>query len=523
MKHLTSYLPLLLALLLLQACKAPATMQQPTAPAATEVQDETPFALAGVLQSGMVIQQDKPFRLWGTAPAGSSLRIQASWHPQAVQAQASDSGSWMAEIPVPAATPGNFDAHTIHIVREGDALTLTDLLIGEVWLCSGQSNMDMEMKAKPPWLEGVLNFEEEIAAANHPAMRYINIQKGFTKTPQPDAKGTWQPVTPQTAGDLSGVAYYYGRQLLQELQVPVGLVVSSFGGSAAQAWTSREALSADPYVKQRYLDPYDQSTQPTESLDSIQTLEKLFEVLARPTLLYNAMIHPLTPLSIRGFLWYQGESNKLDGADYTPLSAAQIRGWRKAFGQGELPFYFVQMTPYNWEETDSTATYYARLREAQEAILAEVPNTGMAVTMNVGEIDNIHPRDKKSVGERLARLALHHTYNQKGVQHLGPVYESFTVKGAVVQLRFKPESIGSGLTTSDGKPPRHFYLAGEDRIFYPAKATIVGNEVRLESDKVKKPVAIRYAFTNYPLTNFGNKDGLPAQPFRTDRWEEPKP
>ncbi|AHM62237.1 sialate O-acetylesterase [Flammeovirgaceae bacterium 311] len=520
MNYMKVFFLILLNVSLLQAAAGqstgygiPDSLRQPK-------QEAHSFTLANVLQSHMVIQQAKPLKLWGTAPAGAPIHLQADWQKEPATARADANGKWMSQLPVPAATPGNFEAHSISVIHGEDTLTLTDILIGEVWLCSGQSNMDMEMKANPPWLEGVIDFEKEIAAADHPSIRFINIEKKFTKAPQDEAKGSWQVVSPQTAGQLSGVAYYFGRELLQNLELPVGLVVSSFGGSAAQAWTSRDALAADPLVKKHYLDPYDNSPQAKESLDSIKTLEKLFEVLARPALLYNAMIHPLRNLSVKGFLWYQGEANKKDGSMYTNLQAALIRGWRKDFGQGLLPFYYVQMTPYNWEENDSTATYYARLREAQEAVMQQVENTGMAVTMDIGEPDNIHPRNKRDVGIRLSRLALHHTYGHQDLAYQGPRFTKFTVKESTVRLEFNPESIGSGLSTTDQQAPRHFYLAGKEGVFYPAEARIVNDQVWLHSAKVKKPVAVRYAFTNYPITNFGNKEGLPAMPFRTDQWKE---
>ncbi|MBC3541067.1 sialate O-acetylesterase [Rufibacter sp. H-1] len=477
------------------------------------------FSLAAILQSNMVIQQAKPFSLWGTAPVGDTISLAGDWTKTNVSVVADATGHWKGQLPVPAAKPHDFTPHTITIIHRGRRVELSNVLIGEVWVCSGQSNMDMEMKPALPWLRGVLNHEQEIAGANHPEIRFINIENSFKKTPQENAKGTWIICSPATAGDLSGVAYYYGRELLQKLKVPVGLVVSSVGGSACQAWTSREALEADAAVKAKYLTPYLESPQAQESLDSVKTLEKLFEVLARPTLLYNAMIYPLRQLSIKGFLWYQGESNKNDGSAYTRLCTAMLQGWRKDFNQGDLPFYYVQVTPYNWEENDSTATYYARFREAQEAML-QVKNTGMAVTMNIGEVKDIHPRNKKDVGLRLARIALAKTYGQSKTVNMGPKLKSFTRSGATVKVTFKPESLGAGITTTDGQAPRHFYVAGKDQVFHPAEAKIIRNEVWLTSDKVKEPVAVRYAFTNYPITNLANNDGLPAMPFRTDTWDK---
>ncbi|MDO7875862.1 sialate O-acetylesterase [Hymenobacter sp. ASUV-10] len=476
------------------------------------------FQLASILQSDMVVQQAKSLALWGMAPAGDTVVLAADWRQAPVRVVADAGGAWKGSLPVPAARPRDFAPHTLTVSCRREKTTLTNVLIGEVWVCSGQSNMDMELKPALPWLRGVVDYEKEISAADYPAIRLINIENSFKKTPQPNAKGTWLVCSPQTAGDFSGVAYFYGRELLRELQVPVGLVVASMGGSACQAWASREALAADLRVKARYLTPYDQSPQARESLDSVKTLEKLFEVLARPTLLYNAMIHPLKSLSIKGFLWYQGEANKKDGRDYTALCTALLQGWRRDFNQGELPFYYVQMTPYNWEEKDSTATYYARLREAQAAML-RVRNTGMAVTMDVGEPDNIHPRNKQAVGQRLARLALARTYGHAKVLDTGPQLKRYVVRGRQVEVHFAPKSLGGGLTTNDGRPPRHFYLAGPDQVFYPATATIVQQHLVLTSSQVPKPVAVRYAFTNYPVTNLANQLGLPAEPFRTDTWE----
>ena len=478
------------------------------------------FAINSVLQSSMVIQQGQPLLLWGTGQPDQNIEIQADWDSEIVTVKVGPDGKWSGEIMVPEATPGNFTKYNLQITHGSEKINLSDLLIGEVWLCSGQSNMDMQMEADLPWLEGVIDYENEIAAADYPEIRFINIEKKFTKEPIQEAKGTWQQVSPQTAGKLSGVAYYFGRELHQSLQVPIGLVISSFGGSAAQAWTSRESLGSHSDLKTSYLDPYDNSNKPKESLDSVGTLEEMFEILTRPTLLYNAMISPIKNLSVKGFLWYQGESNKLDGPLYTQLSAAMIEGWRKEFPGEQHPFYFVQMPAYNWEENDSTATYYALFREAQEAILETVANTGMIGTMDIGEVDNIHPRNKKDVGVRLSKLALNQTYNFKEIVYLGPRFSSYQVKGNTLMVEFERESIGGGLTTSDGGSPKHFYVAGEDRVFFPAEAKIVNHQVLLKSDQVKSPIAVRYAFTNYPISNFQNEEGLPAFPFRSDQWAE---
>jgi sialate O-acetylesterase len=230
------------------------------------------------------------------------------------------------------------------------------------------------------------------------------------------------------------------------------------------------------------------------------------------------MIYPLGNISLRGFLWYQGESNKDDKDMYTRLNIALIENWRKLFAQGDLPFYYVQIAPYNLMQNDTTAFDYAIFREAQEAILKE-KNTGMALTMDIGEPDDIHPRNKKDVGKRLALIALANTYGVKNIAYRGPQFSGFSVEGNTAIVSFEKATVASGLTTSDHQPPKYFFVAGNDKKFYAAEAKIAGDKIELHSNNVGKPVAIRYAFTNYPLTNFCNKDGLPAMPFRTDKWD----
>ena len=298
------------------------------------------------------------------------------------------------------------------------------------------------------------------------------------------------------------------------MRIPIGLVVSSVGASNCQIWTSRETLAADPVLNEKVLKPYDTSPVAKEKLDSVVTFEKVL----RPTLFYNAMIYPLRNLSIRGFLWYQGESNRHDGPLYTRLNAAMIRNWRQLFKQGDLPFYYVQVAPWKWEGDTTSTDYYAKFRQAQDSIRFKVKNTGMAVTMDIADSTDLHPRDKQNVGIRLAKNALALTYGQKQVAWLGPEYLRMERNGGKVKLFFKPATIGKGLTTSNGKTPEHFFVAGPDRKFYKATATITGNQVLLDCPQVTNPVAVRYAFTNYPTTNFCNKEGLPAVPFRTDPW-----
>lgn len=494
------------ALILLIAIQAWAVLYSPASFAAP------PFSLANTIQSNMVLQQAKPFKVWGTAAKGTIIEVQADWMHQPVRTTATQQ-EWLTEIPVPKAKPGDFKPHTIRISSGTDTVWLKNVLIGEVWLCSGQSNMDMELKPFLPWLRGVVNYEQEILHADYPAIRLYNVRTDFKAAPEKDCiNGSWKICSPSTAPDFSGVAYFFARELFQQLNLPIGLMVSSVGGSGCQAWTSRETMQNDPELNQKYLYPYDTSARSKEPLDSVVTFEKV----VRPALFYNAMIYPLRNLSINGFLWYQGESNRFERETYTNLTGAMIDNWRSLFAQGDLPFYYVQVAPFKWEGDTTWTNYYAYFREAQEKIARQKKNSGMAVIIDLGEADDLHPRNKQQVGARLAKMALKDTYKMPRA-HRGPVYMGMRVEGSWVKLSF---TTGSALTTSDAQSPLHFYIAGADKQFHAAKAEIHGNEVWVRAAAVAKPVAVRYAFTNYPVTNLCNKEGWPANPFRTDSWPE---
>lgn len=469
------------------------------------------FKLATTLQSNMVLQQNKPLRIWGDAPPGSQLQVKTDWTAQVFRDTATAAGEWMIEVPVPPAIPGDYTPHSVSITHSKGELLLQNILIGDVWLCSGQSNMDMQLKPFLPWLLGVDHYQQEIANAFFPQVRLFDMETDFSATPRRDGVGHWSVCSPATVADYSAVAYFFARDIFLQKRIPIGVVVSSIGASTAEAWTSRDTLAADPVLQQKYLYPYDTSARAKETLDATVTFDKV----ARPTLLYNTMIYPLRHLSLSGILWYQGESNRRDGALYTRLLSAMLGNWRQLFGQGDLPFYYVQVAPYNWEENNPAAFEYAELREAQAALAKQVPNTGMVVTMDIADPTDIHPRNKQEVAYRLAQLALKYKYGESGRVASGPEYRSILIQKDSVIVQFEPASLGSGLATRDGQAPRHFYVAGKDKVFYPAEAVIRGSEVVLHSPSVKKPVAVRYAFTNYPVTNLSNQEGFPAVPFRS--------
>lgn len=462
------------------------------------------FSVANILQSNMVVQQNKPFKLWGTAKAGDKITIKADWEKKPIQITSDGFGNWIGTVEVPKAKKGDFTKHTITITYQEINVLFNNILIGEVWLCSGQSNMELTMQPAPPWHKGVENNNEEIAVANYPNIRLFKIPRDTSSVLEIEVVGKWVECAPNTVKDFSGVAYYFGRELLSKLNIPIGLVTAAYGGASCQAFTPKETLEIDTLLKKKYLDKYLKNPKEVQLTD-------------KPSLMYNKMINPLTNLSIRGFLWYQGESNASD-KDYTKLCSAMLKSWRANFAQGDLPFYYVQMTPYNWKSDDQFRDFYAYLRERQEAML-KIPNTGMAITMDVGEPDNIHPQKKKEVGQRLAKIALGKTYHQKDVQYLGPVFQSFSVQEDKIIISFTKASVKNWLETKDGLIPRYFYVAGDDKVFKQVEARISGKNIVLLTKNIVKPVAIRYAFINAPITNLENKEGLSAQPFRTDKWD----
>lgn len=473
--------------------------------------NEPGFTIANTLQSNMVVQREKPLVVWGKASPGAKIKVKADWQDKIYEAVTSPAGEWKAVVPVPGIKPGDYKGHSVTIYSGTSRITLSNILFGDVWLCSGQSNMDMTIKPFLPWLLGALHIEQEIENANYPQIRLFDVRTDFKAIPQSDCGGVWKICSPATAGDFSALAYFFAREIFNRTKIPIGLITSAVGASSCQAWTGRDSLTADTVLFNKYLYPYDTSSHSKESLDSVVTFEKV----VRPTLFYNAMIHPLKNIQLSGALWYQGESNKDDGALYTRLCGAMIGNWRQLFGNKELPFYYVQVAPYDWQVKDSTLFNYALLREAQSKIREVAAYTGMAVTMDIADPADIHPRNKQDLGYRLAKIALAEKYKIPGTVYKGPEYERYTKEKDTLKIQFRKESIGSGLSTNDGLDPRYFFVAGKDSVFYYANARIVDNEVWVFSSNVKDPVAVRYAFTNYPVTNFANKDGFPAVPFRS--------
>lgn len=488
------------------------------------------MTVASVFGDHMVLQRGKPIRVWGRAAVGESVSV--AFAERRVRVTADERGRWRVELEALAAG----GPHELVVEGESGKISLKDILIGEVWICSGQSNMEWPLFACD-------NSAAETAAANYPAIRLFTVEKTTAPEPRESCKGKWVPCTPDEAWRFSGVAYFFGRKLHQELDVPIGLVHSSWGGTPAQSWTSRPALESDSLFAEelanwdKLVEDYPETKRVYDA--QMEAFEKArvsgapiplqpAELIApdhpwRCSALYNAMIAPLVPMSIAGAIWYQGESNADKAQQYATLFPLTIRDWRQAFGQGDFPFLFVQLANH-MPRYDVPQDYsaWADLRESQLKTL-EVSNTAMAVAIDLGDACDIHPRNKRDVGERLSFAALAKAYGKSCV-YSGPMIELSEVSGSELRLHFSHTD--GGLVAKGGNKLTGFAVAGTDKRFVWADARIEGSTVIVRSDKVSEPVAVRYAWADNPACNLYNGAGLPASPFRTDDWggiTSPKP
>ncbi|MFO8007234.1 MAG: sialate O-acetylesterase, partial [Candidatus Brocadiia bacterium] len=412
-----------------------------------------------------------------------------------------------------------------------ESLTLSDLLVGEVWLCSGQSNMQWPVS-------GARDAHEEADAAGYPRIRLCTIPNVASALPEQTVPCSWAPCQTRTVWSFSAVGYFFGRELHRELDVPIGLIDSSWGGTPAESWTSMEALRANPQfsdIVSRYESAVGNYPAARKAYEQDMDAWREAAEKARergeepppeppvpmgpdnpwlPSGLYNAMIHPLMPYAIRGVIWYQGESNADRAYQYRTLFPAMVRCWRDAWGQGDFPFLFVQLADFLKEQEDPVEhDPWPELREAQLMALS-LPNTAMAVAIDVGEVDDIHPENKQDVGRRLALAALGTVY-ERDVVYSGPLYDGMTVEGSRVRLRFR--HTGGGLTAR-GDGLQGFAIAGADKQWHWAEARIEGDTIVVSSPQVEQPAAVRYGWANNPVGNLYNEEGLPASPFRTDDW-----
>ena len=466
-----------------------------------------------------VLQRDTAVKVWGSATPGERVVVQFAGQERS--AEAGPDGKWRVELP---ATPAG-GPYTLVVRGSSNTVEARDVLVGEVWVASGQSNMHMPVKPNEPWSSGVLNHEQEIASANWPQIRHIEVERAFADAPAETMKGKWTVCSPQTVGNYSATAYFFARKLHQELNVPVGIVMSAVGSTAAAAWTSRDALVRDPEMKAR-LDQYDQRVKsypqdlanfearnPSAKANDPRRPKDPRQSIGWPALLFNGMIAPLMPSTIRGVIWYQGEGNSQRPDTYANTMTTLITDWRTRWGQGDFPFLFVQLTAHGAEIDQPADANWARLREQQAKTLA-VPNTGMAVTIDVGSSTTSHPPNKQAIGDRLARVALAKVYANR-IACFGPMFRSMKVEGDAIRIEF--DHADGGLKSAEGVL-KGFAIAGEDRKFIWADARIDGNAIVVSAGGVSKPVAARYGWAENPKCNLFNGEGLPASPFRTDDW-----
>jgi sialate O-acetylesterase len=460
----------------------------------------------GICGEGMVLQQKTKAAVWGTAEKGEKVTV--TFRGSEASTTADDNGNWLVKVAAGDAG-GPFE---MSIVGK-NKIDYKNILVGEVWVCSGQSNMEWSVNACD---ESDKSFAK--SAPHNANLRMYTVKRLPLAEPTTETSGTWTDADPKTVGSFSAVGYFFGRYLQKELNIPIGLIHTSWGGTRAEAWTSKEVLNGHPMFAHEHKSPQKNGNPNGASA------------------LYNGMINPIKNYTIKGAIWYQGESNAGQAWKYRTLFPLMIENWRKDWGIGDFPFYFVQLAPFTQVAKTPGESNWAELREAQLMTL-KLPNTGMAVITDFGDEYDIHPTPKRPVGERLALIALAKDYGKK-IEYSGPVYKDMKVEGSKVVLNFehangltskemvvgklnpnaKKEGAWRAKDKSDGAPLVGFTVAGEDKKFVPAKAEIIGNTVVVTAEGVEKPVAVRYGWANHPVVNLFNAEGLPATPFRTDTY-----
>lgn len=443
--------------------------------------------LPAIFGNGMVIQQNTEASIWGVADKNSDIELITSWNNKKYTAKTNTDGKWKIKV----VTPEAGGPYSITI-SDGGTLTLDNVLIGEVWVCSGQSNMQMTMTGYQN--QPILGSNKAIATSTNNSIRLITIERNKSLNKLENFTGEWMECNPGNVANFSATAYFFGRLLQDVLDVPVGLICSAWGGTRIEPWISENGFKEFDWVNL----PDKNSTKEFNQ----QT----------PTVLYNAMISPMAGYAIRGAIWYQGESNRNQPGEYEKLMPGLAKNWRNEWEIGDFPFYYCQIAPFEYGNGINSAF----LREAQLKASTAINNFGMACLMDVGEPHNIHPANKETAGERLAYWALAKTYGFSGFAYSGPVYNNMEINGSTIKLNF--DYAANGLTTF-GKPLTNFTIAGKDKKFYPANATLSRKGLFVSSPHVAKPVAVRYAFKNYVVGELYNIEGLPASSFRTDDWE----
>jgi sialate O-acetylesterase len=451
--------------------------------------------LPSILGSNMVLQREKPCPIWGWAAPGEDVTVRFAGQKHSATADAA--GNWSVRL-----DPMKASKNPRSLTVDGkNTVKLDNVLVGEVWLCSGQSNMEWTVALSD-------RAQEEIAAANEPLIRHIKIPHRPSTVPEKDVPSDgWKVTTPQTVPEFTAVGYFFARSLVKEMGIPVGLIGSNWGGTRIEPWIPPVGFRSVPALK----DITDKlSTFPSWSYtrpqnDPLRTVRSInFQT---PLALYNGMIAPLVPFAIRGALWYQGESNNGEGMLYYEKMKALINGWRSLWGDEDMPFYFVQLAPFNYGGDQSRLS---KIWDAQRVTL-NVPHTGMAVITDIGNLTDIHPKNKQEVGRRLALWALTHDYDREVGEFSGPLIRGATREGSKVRLTFT--HVGDGLVARDNKPLTSFTIAGKDGNFVPATAVIEGDTVVVSAPSVSEPTQVWFAGSGLDEPNFFNRAGLPASPF----------
>lgn len=445
--------------------------------------------LPAIISDNMVLQQQSSVPLWGSATENKRVTVLTSWDHKKYTAQCDAKGNWRIEIQTPAAG-GPFNI----TFDDGSKLTINNILVGEVWVCSGQSNMEK------PMLGGVnqpiLNSNDILMHANDKKLRLFHVGRTVSNTPLNDCKGSWDISTPENASTFSAVGFQFAKQMQEILHVPVGIIEAAWGGTPIEGWMDRESLQSFSTIKIPASDDTKKADPHT------------------PTCLFNGMINPILGFGIKGIIWYQGENNRRNPSMYADFMAAMVKGWREKWKSGTLPFYYVQIAPYVYGGALKDSVPF--LREAQAHAAKIIPHSGMVVSMDVGNKYTIHPPNKTIIAKRLLYWALGDTYQWKGVAYKSPSFDTMRIKNNTVTVSFSQTP--HGLTSFD-EEIRGFEMAGNDKIFYPAAATIKGKgDVLLQCEQVAHPVAVRYLFKDWAEGNLFNTEGLPVAPFRTDTW-----
>lgn len=448
--------------------------------------------LPAFFSDNMVLQQQTECYIWGWAEPGKKIMVLTSWDKKGYPQTARKDGYFSVKVKTPEAG----GPYTITF-RDGETVMLNNVMIGEVWICSGQSNMEMQMKGfKQQPVEGTT---EELLRCKDSNLRLFTVKRHVSLTPEQDVTGQWSEANSASVRDFSATAYYFGKALRATLDVPVGLIVTSWGGSACEAWMKADWLKAFPKVQQ------------TITEDDVKKLQQRC-----PTALYNGQLKPLIGYTMRGAIWYQGEDNVPRYDYYADLLKAMVEGWRADWQQGNFPFYYCQIAPYDYSLIEWRGSQY--LREQQAKAETMIPNARMAVLMDAGLEYGIHPRKKRQAGERLAILALANTYEQKGLPDFA-VYKDVTFQNDTAVISFDRSK--EWVYFEHGTTSKHFEVAGQDKVFHPATNVWVSrNRVYVVCDEVKHPVAVRYAFKDWAEGDLMH-DGLPVSSFRTDDWDTP--